>query len=94
MCLICSDKKLTALEGINNLFEMKKEIPEEHFGEVYIALIERLCDEGNIKAGLDMLEKLLVLDCKKTIIEFAKTFNDDDIQKIENAILKGIGTNQ
>ena len=67
MCLICSDKKLTALEGINNLFEMKKELSEEHFAEVYVALIEKLCDDGNIKTGLDMLEKLINLDHQKEL---------------------------
>ena len=77
MCLICNDKRLTAIEGIKNLFEMKSTISEEHFGEVYIALLEKLCQEDNIKTGLDLLEKLLNIDfdniCKSYLNESEET---------------------
>jgi|7_EtaG_2_1085326.scaffolds.fasta_scaffold188164_1 hypothetical protein len=49
MCLVCIEyakQKLTIEEGIRNITEMKQEVGEEHFLEVYNQLHDDLVDRN------------------------------------------------
>jgi len=49
MCLVCIEyakQKLTIEEGISNITEMKQEVGEEHFLEVYNQLHDDLVDRN------------------------------------------------
>lgn len=84
MCIICLElEKLTALEAVNNLFEMVEEIGEDHAREVMALIADREFKNLN-DSNYDPLESLKAL---KAAMRLAPVLGEDSPEEIKEMIV-------